>query len=83
MKLKKAAPKPPVGGAGENKPGGAAIADRFRLDADPRDAKKKESGEGVSAKGAMWALLACLAGIGLVGVITWLMYQDWEYVQNL
>ncbi len=80
MKLK--AKIPQQSAAGGPKPGGAAIADRLRLDVDPR-AAKKSSNAGVSAKSAMCALLAALAVLALVGLVGWLMYQDWEYVQSL
>ena len=56
--------------------GGATIAARFQLDADPRAAKKGPSGVGKTS--TLIALLAALAALGLIGFAAWLMYSDWS-----
>lgn len=74
MKLKK-----PESAAEDTTPaastGGAAIAARFQLDADPRAAKKGPAGVGKTS--TLIALLAALAALGLIGFAAWMMYSDW------
>ena len=55
--------------------GGATIAARFQLDADPRAAKKGPAGVGKTS--ALVALLAALAALGALGYAAWMMYSDW------
>lgn len=74
MKLK----KPETASAvEENAPtsGGATIAARFQLDADPREAKKGPADVGRTS--TLVALLAALAALGLIGFAAWMMYSDW------
>ena len=59
--------------------GAATIADRFKLDVpDPKSAKK-------SAGGGVGATIAVVAGvIALVvsGILTFVMYQHWEFLKG-
>lgn len=74
MKLK----KPEAAAAAEETApvsGGATIAARFQLDADPREVKKGPAG--VGATSTLVALIAALAALGLVGFAAWMMYSDW------
>ena len=79
MKLKKAddgaeqfAPAAPT-------TGGAVIADRFKLDVDDGASKGPA---GVGKVGAMCALIASLGSIAALGVVAWLLYQNWELVKD-
>jgi len=79
MKLKKAIPPAAPAEGGAPASGGAAIADRFKLDVDPAAKKKKAAGTGgVSRNAALAALLATLAVIAIVSAIVALQYQDWD-----
>ena len=55
--------------------GGATIAARFQLDADPRAVKAAPAGVGKTS--TLIALLAALAALGMVGFAAWMMYSDW------
>ena len=77
MKLKKAddgaetpAPAAPTGGA--------VIADRFKLDVD--DGAKGPAG--VGKVGATCALIGSLAAIAALGIVAWLIFQNWELVKD-
>ena len=59
--------------------GGAVIADRFKLDID-NGAGKGPAGVGKTA--AMCALIGTLTCIALVGVVAWLLYQNWELIKD-
>ena len=79
MKLKKAddgaeqfAPAAPA-------TGGAVIADRFKLDVDDGASKGPA---GVGKVGAMCALIGSLASIAALGIIAWLLYQNWELIKD-
>ena len=56
--------------------GGATIAARFQLDADPRAVKKGPDGVGKTS--TLVALLAALVALGLIGFAAWMMYSDWS-----
>ena len=74
MKLK----KPEAASAAEEMTpvtGGATIAARFQLDADPLPAKKGPAGVGKTS--TLVALLAALAALGALGFAAWMMYSDW------
>ena len=58
--------------------GGAVIADRFKLDVD--DGAKGPAG--VGKVGAMCALIGSLASIAALGLIAWLLYQNWELIKD-
>ena len=59
--------------------GGAVIADRFKLDI---DAGASKGPAGVSKTGAMCALIGTLASIAMLGVVAWLLYQNWELIKE-
>ena len=63
--------------AGEMTPvtGGATIAARFQLDADPRAAKVAPAGVGKTS--TLIALIAAVAALGMLGFAAWMMYSDW------
>lgn len=69
--IKKTVVKKPEGGA----PGGAAIADRFKLT--PTEPVK---GATVSKKAAMWALIAGVLALAVSGILTYVLYQHWEFL---
>ena len=77
MKLKKAdegaEPLAPVAPTG-----GAVIADRFKLDVD--DGAKGPPG--VGKVGATCALIGSLVAIAALGIVAWLLYQNWELVKD-
>lgn len=55
----------------------ATIADRFKLDMpDPAAAKKPSGGAGV-----MIALVAGLLALAVSGVLTFIIYQHWEFLK--
>ena len=58
--------------------GGAVIADRFKLDVD--DGAKGPAG--VGKVGATCALIGSLAAIAALGVVAWLIFQNWELVKD-
>ena len=58
--------------------GGAVIADRFKLDVD--DGAKGPSG--VGKVGATCALIGSLAAIAALGIVAWLIFQNWELVKD-
>jgi hypothetical protein len=59
--------------------GGAVIADRFKLDVDDGASKGPA---GVGKVGAMCALIGSLASIAALGIIAWLLYQNWELMKD-
>ena len=59
--------------------GGAVIADRFKLDVDD-GASKGPAGVGKTA--AMCALIGTLVSIAVLGVVAWLLYQNWELIKD-
>jgi hypothetical protein len=70
-----AAPEAPAAPA----TGGATIADRFKLDLpDPNAAKAK----GVGRKAATAALVAGLVALGVAGVLTFVLFQHWEFLKG-
>ena len=58
--------------------GGAVIADRFKLDVD--DGAKGPAG--VGKVGATCALIGSLAAIAALGIVAWLIFQNWELVKD-
>lgn len=74
MKLKKSdepemiSPMPAVGGA--------AIPDRFRLDA------VDAGSSGPSTVAASIAVIASLAAISMLGFVAWMLYQNWELIEK-
>ncbi len=56
-------------------PGGATIADRFKLDA-PSAAAPKPAG-----KSALMALIAGLLALAVAGILAFVIYQHWEFLK--
>lgn len=81
IKKFKTAPKPTVSAepAADGAPaGGAAIADRFKLDLqDP--AEKKASSGGIAAT---IAGIAGFIALGVAGILTFVIYQHWEFLKG-
>ena len=71
MKIKKSA-VPSAGAAS----GGAVIADRFRLDADPKAAKA------AAEKGVLPALIAVVINIALLAAVAIMMWGNWTAVDG-
>jgi hypothetical protein len=59
--------------------GGAAIADRFKLDAAP--VRSATTGT-ISKKAALSALVAGLVCLALAGVLTFMLYDHWAYFKS-
>ena len=57
--------------------GGATIADRFKLDMTDPNARKAPAG-----KGTMFAVIAGVLALAVAGVLTFIMYQHWEFLQS-
>jgi uncharacterized protein involved in exopolysaccharide biosynthesis len=74
MKIKK--PLPSQGAPAGATTGGATIADRFKLE--PTTPQKDVAT--VGKKGTLWALLAGVASLAVAGILTFLLYQHWEYL---
>lgn len=55
--------------------GGATIADRFKLDLADPNAKKASPG-----KGATVAVIAGLVALAVAGVLTFMLFQHWQYL---
>ena len=64
MRPKNAAPGPTAGA-----PGGATIADRFKLDA---PVQKQ------APKGSTAVFICALIALGVVGVLTYMLWKHWE-----
>lgn len=81
IKTVKMAPKPsePSESAADGaSAGGAAIADRFKLDLqDP--AEKKSSSGGIAAT---IAGIAGFIALGVAGILTFVIYQHWEFLKG-
>lgn len=56
--------------------GGATIADRFKQDTPDPNAKK------ASGVGATIAVVAGLLALAVAGVLTFIIYQHWQYLAN-
>ena len=57
--------------------GGATIADRFKLDMpDPAKVKKP------AGKGALIAAIAGFVALAVTGVLTFVLYQHWEFLKG-
>lgn len=56
--------------------GGATIADRFKLDVPDQSAVKP------SGKGGTVTFIAALAALAVVGILTFVMYQHWEFLKD-
>ena len=58
-------------------PAAATIADRFKLDVPDPNAKKAASGAGATV-----AAIAGLAALAVVGVLTFVLFQHWEFLKG-
>ena len=58
-------------------PGGATIADRFKLDMPDPNAQKAPAG-----KGALFAVIAGVLALAVAGILTFVIYQHWTYLQS-
>lgn len=58
-------------------PAAATIADRFRLDVPDANAKKSASGAATTV-----AVVAGLAALAVAGILTFIMYQHWSFLQG-
>ena len=56
--------------------GGATIADRFKLDI-PDEKTTKGPGKGTTV-----AFIAGIAALAVVGILTFVMYQHWEFLKD-
>jgi len=80
IKKLKIAPKPTASAepAADGAPaGGAAIADRFKLDL--QDPSEKKSSGGVAAT---IAAVAGFIALGVAGILTFIIYQHWEFLKG-
>ena len=59
------------------KPGGAAIADRLKID---NGASRPVSGNVVGRKSSAYALVFGCIALAVVGILTWTLYKHWEYL---
>ena len=78
IKKIKTAPKPAEPSADAAPAGGAAIADRFKLDLQDPSEKKSSSG-GVAAT---IAAVAGFVALGIAGILTFIIYQHWEFLKG-
>lgn len=62
--------------AGASATGGAAIADRFKLDAvAPQTAQRT-----VNQKAALWALIFGFIALTVTGILTYVLYDHWQFL---
>jgi hypothetical protein len=59
-------------------PGGATIADRFRLDLPEESVKKSPTGAGTKL-----TFFVGLISLALAGAVTVMLYMHWEFLKNL
>ena len=59
--------------------GGAIIADRFKLDVDPR----AQGPAGVGKTAATIAMVAALISMALMGAVAALMYVNWDLIRDV
>ena len=58
-------------------PGGATIADRFKLE---NVAQEAAAGARVNKTAALVALICAVVGLGIAGMLTFTLYQHWEFL---
>ena len=73
-----AEPQSPAAGGAEVHSAAAAVADRYRLDAS--DAPKKKGGGG--GAGTTAAVVAGVIALVVAGILTFVMYQHWEFLKG-
>lgn len=61
-------------------PGGATIADRFKLDVPAKPVKS--GGSGTSSAAGNIAFFVALAGLALAGILTFVIYQHWGFLKG-
>ena len=59
-------------------PGGATIADRFKLDLQDPNAKKASAGVGT-----VIAVVTAVLALAAAGLLTFTLYQHWEFLQGV
>ena len=74
MKIKK--PLPTNGTSTPASSGGATIADRFKLE--PTTPAKAQATVGKTA--TLYAFIAGLLSLAVAGILTFVLYQHWEYL---
>ncbi len=75
MKIKKSASKGPA----DAPTGGAAIADRFKLDPVALSGPSAKNGT-IGKNAALCALIAGGLCLALAGILTFMLYKHWEYL---
>ena len=78
LKTTKPAVAPASSSAESAAPTGATIADRFKLDALDANATKGSVGK----KAAAVALSVALLALAVTGVLTFVLYQHWDFLCN-
>ena len=76
MTIKKPTPSAPAEPTMAPATGGATIADRFKLDMPDPNARK------ASGAGTTMAVVAGLLALAVAGVLTFIIYQHWQYLAN-
>ena len=77
MTIKKTMKVRPTGSPAASAPAGnGAIADRFKLDAPDPNAAKASSG----GKATTFAVAAGLIALAVVGILTYILWQHWEFL---
>ena len=73
-----AGPQASAAGGAEAQSAASAVANRYRLDTS--DAPKKKSGGGGTA--SMITFLVAMAALIVSGILTFVMYQHWEFLKG-
>ena len=69
----------PMSAEAEANSGAATIADRFKLDApDPKSVKKSSGGGPATTAAVIAAVIALIVS----GILTFVMYQHWEFLKG-
>ena len=71
------APEPTETVAAPAVSGGATIADRFKLDMPDPSAAKPATG-----KSTLFAVIAGFVALAVVGILTFVIYQHWDFLQS-
>lgn len=72
-----AGPQASAAGEAAASPAVSAVADRYRLDTS--DAPKKKGGGGAAS---MITFLVAMAALIVSGILTFVMYQHWEFLKG-
>ena len=76
--MKTEAPAAPSDDGAPAAAGNATIADRFKLDLQDPSAKKRSS----SGAGTKIAVVAGLIALAVAGILTFIIYQHWEFLKG-